>query len=396
LVGGEGADRLDGGLNTEALNGVFFEELLGAGGDDQLVYRGFSGDLAVTDVKALLQGGAGRDVLDVMLDGRTSIQVSGGDGFDGLVLQTLVGPASPWDSSFAQWHWDVSTGTALLNAAHVNGEQSGSLSETTPDLEWLASGASTPLTLVRPEESAVAMRGTEGADWILAGPQVSTIQAMGGDDVVLAKAGVTVDLGAGINTLYADSADFTLTYADAPFGVRVNLANRLGLVFDEDAQLHAIDRLMDVPLHVVGSAHADVLVGDSANNTLRTGGGADELWGGAGADHFVVDVGSGSGPVRVADWNFAEGDHLSLNLTDWDTLFSRFEVRNEQDQTLWSGEMGDPIEEGALLSLMLSAETDTLYWTDAADQPFAWVSFDAPVDSLSAEQWASVLSVDYL
>jgi hypothetical protein len=58
--------------------------------------------------------------------------------------------------------------------------------------------------------------------------------------------------------------------------------------------------------------------------------------------------------------------------------------------------MGDPIEEGALLSVMLSVETDTLYWTDAADQPFAWVTFDAPVDSLSAEQWASVLSVDYL
>ena len=401
LQGSDGAEVLDGLINTEAPSGVFFEQIMGAGGNDRLLYRGFAGDAGVQEVSAQLDGGRGNDVLDVMMDGRTRIEVGGGEGIDGLMLQTPAGQASPWDSDFLDWQWDFSTGGPLLTAQYLAEGQQGGLFEVDAQLEWVSSGASSPLILVRPKgEPTADIQGTASADWILSGPNTSSIRAHAGDDVVLAKAGVTVSLGAGVNTLYADSADFTLSYADSALAVRLNMANRLGLVFDDESNVYAIDRLMDVPLHAVGSQQSDVMVGNSADNTLQTGGGADRLWGGAGADHFVVDWVNGPGVVQIGDWNVAQGDRLTLNLSGEQAgslaTFDRFEVADAQGQSMWSGALGDATEEGAILSLMLSSQTNTLYWAKGPDPAQAWVTFDVPVDSLTAEQWASVISVDYL
>ena len=95
-----------------------------------------------------------------------------------------------------------------------------------------------------------------------------------------------------------------------------------------------------------------------------------------------------------------QGDRLTLNLSGEHAgspaTFDRFEVADAQGQSMWSGAVGNATEEGAILSLMLSSQTNTLYWAKGPDPAQAWVTFDAPVDSLTAEQWASVISVDYL
>jgi hypothetical protein len=401
LWGTEGSDLLDGLYNTEVIGTGFYESLWGAGGDDRLSYRGFGGDAAVTDVRAHLDGGAGDDVFEVSMDGRTLVTLADASGFDGLVLQTSLGVASPWASDYLDWHWNWSSGAPLLQANYVDVDAvAAGFVELEPGLDWVASGASNATLLVRPTAGEALLKGTTASDWLLADVGTQRLEAGAGNDVVLAKAGVTVSLGAGINTLYADSNDYTLSYEDSPMAVRVNLANRLGLVFDESANVHAIDRLMDAPLSVMGSEHDDDLVGNGADNTLRTGGGADRLLGGGGADHFIVDVNSLKQSVKIGDWNTSEGDKLTLNLNgmsgESQGAYAKFELRNHQQEMLLSKNIGDPIEEGALLSLLLTEAADTLYWADAPGKPQAWVEFDAPADSLTAEQWATVLSVDYL
>jgi len=400
LWGTEGHDTIDGLYNTQASGSVFFESMFGLGGDDRLIYRGFGGDPSLTDVRAQLDGGSGDDVFEVFLDGRTFITLADESGHDGLVVQTPLGVSSPWASNFLSWQWDWTSGSPLLQASYVAVDsENGGLGETNPGLDWISSGSTNATLLVRPTSGEAVLKGTSASDWLLADVSTRQIDAGGGNDVVLAKAGVTVALGAGINTLYADSQDITLSYEDSPFSVRVNLANRLGLVFDEDANLYAIDRLMNAPLSVIGSEHADELVGDAGNNTLQTGGGADRLLGGGGADHFIIDVHNTTKAVSIVDWNVVEGDRLTLNLSDpsGDVLiYTQFELLNEQQEMLWSRSIGNSTEEGALLSLMVSDASDTLYWADDLAQPQAWVTFGVPIDSMTAEQWASVLSVDYL
>ena len=403
LKGGSGPDIINGLINSETNAGQFTEQLLGMAGDDRLIYSGFVGDAdEVHAVVAQLEGDVGDDVLDVTLDAITAVQVSGGGGNDSLVIQSGLGQSSPWDSDFMSWQWVFDQGSYQLKGTYAESVHVGAgVTETYADLEWISSGASSSMRLIRPNSDSLSlMEGSSGRDWLLAADDTQRIEAKAGDDVVLAKDGVTVTLGSGVNSVYSDSANYSLSYIDSPYGVRLNLANNMGLVFDEDTGLYAIDRLLTAPQVVQGSAHKDVITGDAANNTLRTGGGSDVLHGGAGADLFILDNHPFNDTVRVTDLDVLSGDQLLLNLSAWAGLvnesFSSFEIRNVQDEHLWSGDVASGPEAGSLLSLMLSADHKTLYWAEDVDTSHALLVLDAPLDGLSADQWAAVLSVDYL
>ncbi len=403
LKGGSGPDIINGVLNTESDAGQFFEQLLGMAGDDRLIYSGFFGDAdGLSSISAQLDGDVGNDVLEVTLDSISTVKVSGGAGSDVLVIQTGLGQSSPWDPDWMAWRWAFDQGSYQLKGSYTQpARDDAGVTETSPDLEWISSGASSPMRLVRPDaDRSSLMEGSTGRDWLLATDATQRIDAKAGDDLVLAKAGVVVSLGAGVNTVYADSANFTLSYSDSPYSVRLNLANNMGLVFDEDAGLYAIDRLLTAPLEVQGSVHKDVITGDAANNTFRTGGGSDVLTGGAGADLFILDSHPLDDTVRVTDLDVLAGDHLTLNLSAWDGLvnasFSSFELLDVQGEHLWSGDVASSPEAGSLLSLMLSADHKTLYWAEDVDTSHALLLSDSPLDGLSADQWAAVLSVDYL
>lgn len=403
LKGGSGRDLIDGLVNSETDAGRFFEQLLGMAGDDQLIYRGFVGETdGLPSISAQLDGDDGNDVLDVTLDGISAVEVSGGAGTDVLVIQTGFGHNSPWDSEWMTWQWSFDQGSYLLNGTYTQAMHDGAgVTEIRPDLEWISSGASFSMRLIRPDAGGLSsMEGSAGRDWLLAADATRHIDAKAGDDVVLAKEDVAVSLGAGVNTVYADSARYTLSYSDTPYGVRVNLANNMGLVFDEDAALYAIDRLLTAPLEVHGSAHKDVISGDAASNTLRTGGGSDVLTGDAGADWFILDSNPLVDKVRLTDLDVFAGDHLTLNLSAWqgrvDASFSSVEVVDAHGEHLWRSDIASSPEAGSLLSVMLSADHKTLYWVEDVDTSHALLVLDTPLPGLSADQWAAVLSVDYL
>jgi Ca2+-binding RTX toxin-like protein len=76
---------------------------------------------------------------------------------------------------------------------------------------------------------------------------------------------------------------------------------------------------------LIGGAGDDRLFGDSASGEFFGGSGADELLsiqgdysftGGSGSDHFVID----GGAVSIEDFSLGEGDHLTFNLIEDDSL----------------------------------------------------------------------------
>ncbi|MCA1971520.1 MAG: hypothetical protein LDL44_01660 [Caenispirillum sp.] len=68
-----------------------------------------------------------------------------------------------------------------------------------------------------------------------------------------------------------------------------------------------------------GTSDNEVLDGGAGNDTLSGGGGSDVLIGGTGADTFVFDPRTG-GSDRIKDFNFAEGDRISIPGMSWDAI----------------------------------------------------------------------------
>lgn len=129
--------------------------------------------------------------------------------------------------------------------------------------------------------------GAQTGDFISGGPGNDTIQGHGGRDTLQGGDGddlfstvdhttataalgdhAQVDGGAGANTV---------TYADAPFAVTVDLSD----------PTHSQDTLVNIQ-GVIGSAFGDVLNGSAGDDTLTTGGGPDTVKGGAGDDVLIA------------------------------------------------------------------------------------------------------------
>lgn len=400
LIGTPGADIIDGLLNSD-LDGAFFhEEMMGEAGDDQMFYRGFFGDIqSATTIKATLMGGDGNDTISISLDRSTLTQVDGGSGLNTLIFQASEAPFNPWHTDHFQWSWSGTTNAPTLQGLYTSPLHSqASIQELSPSFQSIASSNSSPLNLVRPEPlNATELFGTSGADFLLAGDQTQHIAAGSGNDTVIARAGNIISLGAGINTLFSYSSNVTLDYSQSPHSVNLSLANKMGLVFDETSQIYAVDRLIDEVLHVNGSRFNDVLSGDRLDNTLRSGGGQDTLWGGLGADTFVIDIENTNNASVILDFNIAQSDHLVLNLSQWispnNQPVGRYQLLGDDGQ-VWGG-AALTNEESALLSILISQNTQSIQ-IGLEGQYQTVVRFDQPIDDWSSDRWTTALTIDYL
>ena len=282
LIGGAGADILRGGADRDTLRygassagvtvnlatgvasgghaqGDIFsniENLWGSAHADALT--GDAGDNVLRGRKGddTLAGGAGSDILygnkgdDNLAGGAGADTLDGGDDEDTL----------RYDASFAGVTVNLATGAA--SGGHAEGDTFSNIEN------------------IRGSAHADALTGDAG-DNILRGRQ--------GDDILAGGAGADIlDGGAGADILDGGAHwGDTLVYDASSAGVTVNLAT--GVASGGDAQgdsFSNIERLR-------GSAHADVLTGDTQINylwgldgadTLSGGGGNDRLHGGAGAD----------------------------------------------------------------------------------------------------------------
>lgn len=415
LIGTSGADRIDGLANFDLVDGSFNEVLMGMDGNDFLFYRGFFGDFdgfkgfdADSTIQAALLGGAGDDQLNVSLDQTTDISVDGGSGIDHLVLQSMQSSFDPWSAQHMFWAWDFTGLGPTLTGQYNNPLHSNArITETSPSVELISTASGSPMQLIRPSsEQATSLDGSPLSDLLIASDATGRIQAGAGNDVVLAQQGNIVELGQGINTLYSADPDMTLSYAESPYGVDADLSKRLGIVFDATDDIYSIDRLQTAVKHLSGSANNDRLVGDSQDNIIRTGGGSDLVVGGAGADHFILDIDADAGATSIQDFSLEQGDSLSLNLSALDLSamgladeepFFSYLISDEAGNTVHQGLVNQTaVEEGAILQLQLQDQDSTLYWARPDDSLNPLVDLHSDLNQFDEDQWNQFLSVDHL
>ncbi|WP_152047600.1 tandem-95 repeat protein [Aureimonas psammosilenae] len=347
LIGGDGANVLDGSAGNDTLIGGAGDTLIGGEGTDTASYArsknavlvdlstglGFGGDgashtlIGVENLTGsryfdVLSGDAGANVLDG--SGGNDI-LEGGAGAD-----MLLGGAGSDTASYARSETGVrvelSTGLGYEGDAEgdkLTGIENITGSTHDDDLvgnsgyNTLDGGAGNDL-----------LQGGAGNDTLIGGDGVDTASysssrsavqidllsgtAHGGDangDTLIGiesligsafndtlrgdananalRGGAGNDLlvgGAGADTLIGGDGADTASYASSQAGVRIDLA--AGTARGGDA---GGDILFGIE-NLTGTAFADRLVGDAGNNVLDGGFGNDTLEGGAGADRFVFST----------------------------------------------------------------------------------------------------------
>lgn len=284
LVGGVGDDDLQGGagfdsadwsdatssmtvdlpgsvangadIGSDTLGGI--ESVVTGSGDD-VIYGNTAG--------TTLDGGAGNDRI---LPGEGDDAVDGGDGASDLVDYTL----SP-----ASLDVNLGAGTAV-----------GSGNDTLAGIELVMGSAHDDVLVGSAAENTLS--GADGHD---------TLDGRGGDDLLFGNAGFD-----------------TVTYANSPGSVSVDLAAGTA-VGDGHDSLSSIE-------HAEGSAHDDFLSGTDTSNALRGLDGDDHIDGFGGADvleggngHDTLDGGAGDDDLDggagddTADWS-ASGATVTVDL----------------------------------------------------------------------------------
>ena len=274
LTGGEGTDTLDGGDGVDTADysasanavQISLDGTVGTGshaeGDtlsniENLIGSAYADTLFGDDGDNVIESEAGEDVLD------------GGDGTD----------TASYINSDVRVHVDLKNphqffghaqGDTLTNFENITGSDYGDF-----------------------------LHGDDGDNIIVAGAGADRLEGRDGDDVLIGGAGADVMLGDG----GSDTADYSAS--DAGIEVRLNGSTSSGG--------HAQGDILISIENLIGSAYADILRGNNADNILTGGAGADTLTGGDGIDRFALKLDANAGTDTITDFSAGEGDRLLVD-----------------------------------------------------------------------------------
>ena len=262
LTGGDGIDTLIGGAGDDILEGGAGADTYifgGNYGEDTIQNDGDGGNLyfrSVGDVNDLSIGLAGSNY--EIKTGANKVTVEGA-------------------GSYTIHHGSEDTVLGRVLLVKTAGEDTSATDDEGQDLIYGSIGDDTLRGLGGDDD----IRGNDGADKLYGGEGADTLDGGAGADTLEGGAGAdTLDGGAGADTAsYAGSTD-----TDGA-GVVVNLFR--GTATGNDAEG---DVLVGIE-NLEGSAHKDILIGDTANNTLQGNAGDDRLVGGAGNDRLEGGAG---------------------------------------------------------------------------------------------------------
>ncbi len=431
ITGGLGDDVIDSGNNSIASNGNFYEILSGDEGRDTIIYHGFYGDIIANSIEANVFGGLGNDVIGVKLDDLSMVKVSGGEGQD--ILSLDGNGQNIWDPNFIYWSFVLSNSNYLVQGISQKNIQGAGVYEIDPTIEKISLGlgnSAQTFNLIRPAlGNELNVNGTNNDDLLIGinGAINQILDAGSGNDVVIMPENGTVSLGTGINQLFSNSNDYTLSYDWSNKGVRVDLANQLGIIFDDAGDFVAIDRFNFSPNQIKGSSSADIisgnensniLFGGSGNDQIISGGGDDFIFGGEGNDiitasgsgHSTLEGGLGSDEfilnfdfitgsfAEIQDFNINQGDTFLLNLSalQLSDHFGFVELSDMQGNSLFS----EAIENGNtsnIFNLLINQENKSLNYMDSLNQiMYPIVDAEIFLNELTIEQWADIIQVSYL
>ena len=226
---------LEGESSSAVIGNGEANVILGNDGSNVLTGHGGSDELLGGDGRDILIGGRGRDDLD------------GGDGFD---IASYVG-------SFGRVQVNLTTGTGQYGAAR--GDELVNIEGVTGSAfgDALTGDAGDNL-----------LRGRAGDDWL---------SGEDGRDVLIG--------GLGADTLIGGDGVDTVSYVRSSEAVSLDLENAVYTGGEAEG-----DVLIGIE-NLVGSANADVIMGDGQNNLLRGLAGDDMIFGGDGADRLIGGLG---------------------------------------------------------------------------------------------------------
>lgn len=269
----------------------------------------------------LIAGSAGPDMLiggdgdDILTDGAGQDTLVGGAGADRFVLSSDGTGDEIADFDPALDRLDLSAWSMFSDPAQlaVVPTASGAVISWQDETLTLTRAGGGPITAVEIAAAiidapirhsgldllggpGIARQGGAAGDDLSGGPGMDTLfgedgddllAGLGSDDAIFGDAGDdTLIGGEGADRLDGGSGRDTASFAGGQAGVTVRL-----WAGDGRGGAAEGDRLTDIE-NLIGSDHADTLVGDAAANLLIGGQGADALWGDGGDD--TLDGGPGA------------------------------------------------------------------------------------------------------
>ena len=397
LLGNDGNDVLAGGTNTLIQNHHFHESLDGGLGNDTLTYLGVTNSNYVLgdNVSASLLGGNGNDDLQIKVDALSHVSISGGTGIDSLSINQSTNRYSLWDPLRFSWQFALQDQSYLIKMMSLDTGNVFEITESDASLESIKlsfSSNATSYDILRPQfASPQTLIGTDGNDVFFSSNQTTNVSMGLGDDIVVASNRETISLGEGTNQLFASASDVTLSYAWASGEVDLNLSQKLGLAYDQDTNLIALDRINRLIENAEGGSGHDKMTGNTLNNqlwglsgndTIVGGGGDDFIYGGDGNDMLTMNGqgnatlqgGEGSDQFKlhfnltdgskatITDFNADTLDHVFLYLDQFSTAtgtyFNQYEIKDASQNLLYSGAIDH--EGSAVLTLTLNQENNLL------------------------------------
>ena len=397
LMGNDGNDVLLGSNNTLIQNHYFHETLDGGNGNDTLTYLGVTNSNFVLGdiVTANLIGGIGNDDLQIKIDTLSHVSISGGMGLDSVSINQSTNRYSLWDPLRFSWQFILQDQSYFIKMMSLDTGNLFEITESDASLESIKlsfSSNATSYDILRPQfASPQTLIGTDGNDIFFSSNQTTNVSMGLGDDIVVASNHETISLGEGTNQLFASASDVTLSYAWASEEVDLNLSQKLGLAYDQDTNLIALDRINRLIENAEGGSGHDKITGNNlsnqlwglaGNDTMIGGGGDDFIYGGDGNDMLTMNGqgnttfqgGDGSDQFKlnfnlidgskatITDFNADSLDHIFLYLDQFSsatgTYFNQYEIKDASQNLLYSGAIDH--EGSAVLTLTLNQENNLL------------------------------------
>ncbi|MDX2215457.1 MAG: calcium-binding protein [Oculatellaceae cyanobacterium bins.114] len=297
LEGLEGNDILRGGNGDDILlGGSGRDRLEGGNGQDWTSYLTSSGAVTVNLATGTAFGGdADGETLNSIESLQGSVfgdRLSGNasnnelDGFYGNDILVGRGGADTLEGGDGEDWASYSLSPSAVNVSLLEGRGKGF-----GFLEAFGGGDGRDDTLRNIEN----LEGSRFDDILAGDNNTNILKGLAGNDTLQGNGGNDTLLGgAGGDTLDGGDGIDLVDYDESPLGVVVNLKTGVGSGGDAqgDSFIQSVPGSIATVEHVRGSKRADSLTGDDGNNILDpnlSGGGIDQVSGGAGDDQLRVD-----------------------------------------------------------------------------------------------------------
>jgi Ca2+-binding RTX toxin-like protein len=293
IFGREGNDFLEGRGQGDTLDGGDGEDTAlydsSPGGVDVALFRAGAqsfGD-AAGDILRDIENVTGSDFGDTLTGSDEANELSGGNGDDtvdgGLGDDVLIGSAGIDTASFERWDQAVAPGFEIIVIDLGEGNELGTATRSTINFATLTTVVLENNDLYGFEN----VRGSNRGEVMIGNNAVNVFEGRGGAD--------TFQGNLGSDTFVGGAGSDTASYEDNPGRVFVALGingadGSASETITVNNQLITLstDTLRGIE-NVRGSAFADIITGNGADNTLDGRGGTDTMSGGGGDDTYIVD-----------------------------------------------------------------------------------------------------------